>query len=65
MTPALRALIEDVEWLLESGEHPGNIVPRVGKPSSNALSRSLARAGRPDLARPFYRLRHMPEWSDR
>lgn len=48
---ARRALVEDVEWLLESGESVWEIARRVypGK-SPKSLSKRLRSAGRCDLA---------------
>jgi hypothetical protein len=45
-------LIEDVEWLLKSGEYPPRVAQRVGR-TPGGLCKLLRRAGRPDLANPF------------
>ena len=43
-------LVEDVEWMLRSGEtHPAAIAARTGI-SLPSLRKALRRAGRPDLA---------------
>lgn len=43
-------LIEDIEWCLETGEtHPEAIARRLDMTAA-AISRSLRRNGRPDLA---------------
>jgi len=52
-------LVEDVEHLL-SIDTPRQILPRLGR-SAAAVERGLLREGRPDLARPFARLR----WEER
>lgn len=46
------ALVEDVEWLLDSDETPSTIAARYGIASAS-VARALYRAGRPDLARRF------------
>lgn len=43
------ALIEDVEWMVETGESGINIPRRLGTAPSS-LTKRLRRAGRPDLA---------------
>jgi hypothetical protein len=48
--------VEDVEFLMQAGEAPEQIMSRLGT-SSGTLARYLARHERPDLARPFWRLR--------
>lgn len=44
-------IVEDIEWMLDQGEHPANIVRRVGASSARALVRWLQHRGRADLAR--------------
>ncbi|WP_122262187.1 hypothetical protein [Ornithinimicrobium cerasi] len=46
------ALIEDVEWLIETREHPAMIAARTGF-TTPALHQALRRAGRRDLATYF------------
>jgi hypothetical protein len=46
------ALIEDVQWMLDTREHPVNVARRLGR-TVNALEKALRRAGRHDLARHF------------
>ena len=48
-------VIEDIEWLLGSGEYPARIARRIGK-SQPALARWLHRRSRHDLAAPFERV---------
>lgn len=48
-------LIEDVTFMLATGEHPWRIAQRLGMTLS-AMSRALQRAGRHDLARHFERI---------
>lgn len=43
-------MVEDVEWLLTTGETPLRWPERVGSPSAAALNQTLRRAERPDLA---------------
>lgn len=52
--PSQRVLdyLEDVEYLLNVGEHPSRIAKRVGT-STAAIIKAARRAGRLDLARPF------------
>lgn len=45
-------LIEDVEWLIETGEYPPRAARRLGT-TQQALERRLRRAGRHDLANYF------------
>lgn len=54
-TPAEKtgAFIEDVEWMLRSGETAGGVCQRIDSTPA-AIARRLDRAGRNDLARPFY-----------
>ena len=52
MTPAVAALVEDVEWLLSTGEHPDRIATRLGM-TRHALTQAMRRAGRRDLANPL------------
>ena len=43
-------VVEDVEWLLDTGEdHPEMIAQRVGYTSASSLHSALDRAGRRDL----------------
>lgn len=49
------ALIEDVDFLVSAGVVPATICERLHR-APGALARALDRAGRHDLARPFYRL---------
>ena len=53
-------LVEDVEFLLQHGADLDEVSKRLGR-SVGALARGLYRAGRPDLARPFERLRKYRE----
>lgn len=46
----LEDLVEDVEWMRDTGENPINWARRVGM-NNNALAQRLHRAGRRDLAR--------------
>lgn len=48
-------LIADVEWILEDADPPATLI-RLGYLNAGSLARRLHRAGRPDLARPFWRL---------
>ncbi len=48
----LPILVEEVLWLLESGDRPLGIAARLVK-SPATISRALYRAGRNDLAQPF------------
>lgn len=43
-------VVEDVLWLIETGETPLRWPERVGSPSHSALNQMLRRAKRPDLA---------------
>ena len=56
MTPTQAADVEEVEFFTSIGLRPDDIAERIGK-SPEALARSLYRAGRADLARPFWRHR--------
>ena len=47
-------LIEDVDFMLSTGEHPWRIAQRLDMTLA-AMSRALQRAGRHDLARHFTR----------
>ena len=47
-------LIQDVEFLIESGEYPDRIAKRVGMTPVNLIA-AMRRANRVELARPFYR----------
>lgn len=44
------ALVEDVQFLLDTGEWPSRIAHRVGAPNPAALAATMRRAGRQDLA---------------
>lgn len=44
-------VVEDVQWLHETGESPIRWPKRVGSPSHGALNQTLRRAGRQDLAK--------------
>ena len=48
-------LIEDVTFMLATGEHPWRIAQRLDMTLA-AMSRALQRAGRHDLARLFERI---------
>ena len=50
-------IIEDVEWMLDTGEAPERIPQRLGTTPA-ALTKRMRRAGRPDLAAPFQTVRH-------
>lgn len=50
------AFIEDVDWMLRSGESAARICQRVNS-NRTAIARRLGRAGRHDLAQPFYTVR--------
>jgi hypothetical protein len=54
MTPTQAADIEEVEFLTRFGLGTDDIARRLGK-QPGSLARSLYRAGRPELARPFWR----------
>jgi hypothetical protein len=56
MTPTQAADIEEVEFLSSFGLNADDIAQRIGK-RPEALARSLYRAGRVDLARPFWQRR--------
>lgn len=45
-------LVEDVEWMLDGGDTPTQILTRLAT-TPTAIARRLYRAGRPDLARLF------------
>ncbi len=45
-------LVEEVSWLMDSGDRPLGIAARLKK-SPATISRALYRAGRNDLAQPF------------
>lgn len=62
LTPTQAADVEEVEFLTSFGMKPADIAERIGK-SPEALARSLYRAGRVDLARPFWR--HRPDAASR
>lgn len=47
-------VIEDIEWMVETGEHLYGAVKRTGRTVA-ALEKGLDRAGRMDL---FYKLKH-------
>lgn len=49
------ALVEDVQWLLASGESTWQIATRLGYRQRASLERALMRAGRDDLAICFAR----------
>jgi len=46
--------VEDVEFLLDNRTDPDSIPGRLGMTHA-ALAKAMHRAGRPDLARPFWR----------
>lgn len=46
-------VLEDVEWLIESGESAEQILTTLGR-TAGAISKLAERYGRPDLARPFW-----------
>ena len=48
-------VVEEVEFLLDTGESPEQIARRLGR-KPGTIARALGRAGRNDLARHFYRL---------
>lgn len=50
-------MVDDVEWMLETGEHPLRWADRVGAPSVSALHQMLRRSGRQDLAQHLDKLR--------
>lgn len=50
------AIIEDVEWMRDSGESPSIMATRLHT-TVEALEKRLLRAGRPDLAAIFWRER--------
>jgi hypothetical protein len=50
------ALLEDIEWLLESGEPPQAIAARLGYAKPASLARRLSRHGRADLAAIYWRV---------
>jgi hypothetical protein len=43
------ALVEDADWLAQTGEHPANAAKRLGYETVKGLERALDRAHRPDL----------------
>ena len=45
-------VIEDIEWMVSTGEHPTRIARRVGR-TVGAIEKMLRRAGRTDLTPPF------------
>lgn len=45
-------LVEEVEFLRDAGSSAEQVIVRLGM-NASAISRSLQRAGRPDLARPY------------
>lgn len=47
--------VEDVEWLLHSGESPERILARLGT-TAGGLAQAMHREGRDDLAKPFRRI---------
>lgn len=49
-------LIEDVEFLIATGEWPGRIAERCGYPTANSLYAALDRYGRHDLSVQIQRL---------
>ena len=49
--------VEEVEFLTSCGESPERIIERLGT-TATALAKSLRRADRPDLARPFECIRN-------
>ena len=49
-------LVEDVEFLIQYGATPDEVATRLGR-TVGAIARGLYRSERPDLARPFERLR--------
>lgn len=51
------AFLEDIEWMLGSGEHPDRIATRLHT-TRNTIARRLLRTGRADLARHFH---HHPD----
>lgn len=53
-----RVLIEDVEFLVGSHEHPDRIAKRVGYVTRDALVRQMVRIGRKDLASFLDRVDH-------
>lgn len=53
--PVAQGYVEDVEFLVSTGETAPAIAARLGRAPAT-LSRALYRAGRADLARPFERL---------
>ena len=48
----MNPLIEDVEWMLATGEVPCNVATRLGM-TPHAIEKAMRRAGRRDLAAPF------------
>lgn len=51
-----QAVIEDVEWLTDCGEHPENVARRVGYANAANLAVMLDRWGRAGLARRLRRV---------
>ena len=47
------SVVEDVTFLLDTGEHPARIATRIGR-TPHAIDQALRRAGRADLAYHFY-----------
>ena len=57
-----RDLIEDVEWIL-TADDPAIALRRLGYDKPGSLAKRLLRAGRPDLARPFWALDNAQRWA--
>lgn len=51
----LNSLVEDILYMLATGEHPDRIVTRLGYVSRKALMRRLSRGGYAPLAAVFHR----------
>ena len=56
MTPPIpESVVEDIAWMVTTGEWPERIAARAGLPSAATAARLLHRRGRHDLAKVFDR----------
>ena len=51
LEPDPKAIIEDVQWMIETGENPDRVAERAGWVNRESLRSYLKRHGRPDLAK--------------